>query len=457
MRQSIVLNKTLLWFLPVVIIWLVITHWLTVFSSHSSRWFRPHVVVNVSGWVDSLPRCTRTRCRFDFSLSKVMGQFVHGKIRVYWYGHHAKIRAGQYMRFSFKTYISHSFRTKKVLWSARLLARGGVVRTNAIKIDTSKDNYRSMVAFRQSIENIIQHAVQGNSIRASIAALTIGARNLLSNSDWRVYQATGTSHLVAISGLHFGIVYLIIYCVILRFCCLLCFWVKSYPMQVIAQYTALLLTCFYAFLVGMSLPAERAWLMLLLAVIPGMFVLQLPLWRRIALAMLVIIMFNPAATTQASFWLSFSAVSILAYVLRSRVGTFSRFGEWLRLNLAVTVGLLPLTLWYFYKVSLIAAITNFFAVPWVTLLIVPCCLLAVLAAFFSTNLAANVFHLAALLFAPLWHILLFFSRCRGALFYVHSLTIPCFILGLFGVCIFLSPLPLCIRIIGLGYCLVFVS
>ncbi len=313
MQQRIALNKFFLWLGVACFIWLIYRHWIAVFSSSNMRLFIPHATVRVAGWIDSLPSCKRTRCRFDFLLSQVKGKAVHGKIRVYWYGQHPNLAAGQYMQFSFKTFVSHSYMMKKILWGHQLLARGDVVSTLPVRFDSSRNNTHSVVVLRQFIENIIKRSIDDKSLRASIAALTIGARNLLSKSDWNVYQYSGTSHLVAVSGLHFGIVYMLFYTIFFRLCCVFGFKFKSMPMQLLAQYMALIVSCFYVELVGLSLPAERAWLMLLMAVLPGLFALAIPLWRRILLAMLIIIIVSPGAITQASFWLSFSAVFFLNF------------------------------------------------------------------------------------------------------------------------------------------------
>jgi competence protein ComEC len=455
MQWCVMLKKVCLCLVLVCFIWLVYEHWLEVFSPENSVLFTPHATTKISGWVDSLPYCKKTRCRFDFLLSRVEGKVVRGKIRVYWYGHHPYLAAGQYMQFRFKTFVSHSYRIKKILWGHQLLARGDVVSTLPVYFDIKRNHARSVLVLRQAIENMIKRSIHNSSLRASIAALTIGARNLLSKSDWKVYQYSGTSHLVAVSGLHFGIVYLLFYAIIFRLCCVLGFQFKAVAMPLFAQYMALIVSCFYAELVGFSLPAERAWLMLLMAVMPGLFALAIPLWRRILYAMLIIIMVSPGAVTEASFWLSFSAVSFLAYVLRCRIGYTGRINEWLKLNLAVTIGLLPLTLGYFYRVSGLAVVANFFAVPWVTLLVVPCCLLAVLVSFFSPLLAQTLFHLTADIFYPLWCVLGYFSHIRAAVYYVHKLSRLRFCLGVVGVCVFLSPLPITVRFIGLLYCLVF--
>ena len=333
--------------------------------------FPVHSVQLVGGWVDSLPLCRTHRCSFDFHLFRLNHHLVDKRICVYWYRPYPNLQAGQYIKFYFKTYYSHSMQNLRTILSHQCVVRGAVVGALGYRFGAKPCVHCFWLKTRSWIENLISRSVSNQSVAGSLSALTVGARNLLSSHDWQIYQKTGTSHLVAVSGLHCGMVFLLFQR--LCFFIVLMFPVHNklfIPTQAIARLIAfLLITLVYAFLVGLSLPTQRAWLMLMFSIMPGFLFVETPWWRRILLAFLGMLLFNPSDIVQASFWLSYSAVAFLAFVSRSRIGESTRFYDWMKVNLAITIGLMPLTLFYFKRVSLVAPVANVIAVPSVTALI----------------------------------------------------------------------------------------
>src|SRR5262249_2640165 len=84
--------------------------------------------------------------------------------------------------------------------------------------------------------------------------------------------------------------------------------------------------------------------------------------------------------------------------------------KWLRVQLILSLGLLPITLYCFHQFPLISIAANAVAIPWVTFLIVPLCFIASVAFLFSKMLAAWVWWLAAKCFFPLWWLLQWMSH-----------------------------------------------
>ena len=337
------------------------------------------------------------------------------------------------------------------LWSQNLYAKGTVLFKFPVIQRSHLQAYDPWLHWRSSVEQLILSSVSAPSVQASLSALTIGARNLLSSHDWRVYQRTGTSHLVAVSGLHCGIVYSLSYWLVLRVLVFF-FCIRQVAMTPqITRLIALVLTYLYACLVGMSVPTQRAWLMLMWAGVPGFFCIYTPVWRRIISALVVLIFLEPVAVFKAGFWLSFSAVIWLAYVLRARIGALSAWQEFFRVSLAVNIGLLPLSMYYFHQFSLIAFLINILAVPWVTLLIVPGCVLATVMSFFSISCAHFLFHFVAFLFIPLWSILSWCADYHWVVIYTGSISLWRVVIASFGLVVFLSPLSWVVRLSSLGF------
>ena len=201
----------------------------------------------------------------------------------------------------------------------------------------------------------------------------------------------------------------------------------------------------------MSLPTQRALIMLFAYYFPGLWYLRVPIWRRLMMAFVLIVALEPAAIIEPGFWLSFAAVGAIAYVLRGRVGKSSRSSEWLRLHLATSLGLVPLTLYFFNKVSLVMVLANAVAVPWVTLLIVPISLLACVYDAVMPASFGGLFWLAADLLSPLWYYLQYLSSWSFAVWLHHGQQFAKLLVSLCGVLLLLSPLRWAVRLMGLWY------
>src|SRR5258708_18289459 len=75
------------------------------------------------------------------------------------------------------------------------------------------------------------------------------------------------------------------------------------------------------------------------------------------------------------FWLFFGCVAAIFYVTAHRTGQLSGWRSALLTQVAVTLGLLPMTLALFQEVSLVSPLANAFAIPLVSLVVVPLALL----------------------------------------------------------------------------------
>ncbi len=209
--------------------------------------------------------------------------------------------------------------------------------------------------------------------RGIIKALTIGSRDEISAEQWRILRVTGTAHLIAISGLHIGLIAGFGYFAGRWIGCRL--GSQRIAPQIVAALASISVSIIYASLAGFSLPTQRA-LIMVMVVMGGILSRRhvLPT-RSIAVAALLIVVLDPLAVLSVGFWLSFAAVSAITYVTVGRLG-FS--AGWIRANriaVVTAVGLAPLLLLFFQQVSLIAPFANIIAVPWVSLVAVPLCLL----------------------------------------------------------------------------------
>lgn len=275
-------------------------------------------------------------------------------------------------------------------------------------------------------------AAPDDSLEAGAAllhGLALGDRGELSDEQWELLLASGTNHLLAISGLHVGMV-----------AALAAWWLRmlwgrlsisrGMPAQRVAALAAVIAAWGYALIAGLSIPTLRAALMLTVLLLG---VLMQRRWRLLDLwliAFVLVLAIDPFAPLGMGFWLSFAAVLLIIVLVRGRDALW-RPWELLRLQWLLTLGLLPLTWGLFDRVAFASLPANLVAVPLVSMLITPLALLSLGLATISPALAAwpiwLINALGAGLFAVLdWLVDIFPDSNHGA---PGGLTLGLFALG----------------------------
>lgn len=229
-------------------------------------------------------------------------------------------------------------------------------------------------ALRQRLSRELQEQAGEGSARF-LRGLSVGDTTALSDDDWALLRATGLSHLLAISGLHIGLV--------AGFAALLmrlpyALWPGlglRLPLPQAAAAAALTAAVGYSALAGFGLPTIRTLVMLAAALLAVLVRRRASLPQGLALAAMLLLIADPLSTLSAGFWLSFVGV---AWLLMCLPGELPR-GRWwvalLRAQGVMAVGLLPLGILFFGQASLVGVGLNLLAVPWVNLVVVPLTLL----------------------------------------------------------------------------------
>jgi competence protein ComEC len=307
------------------------------------------------------------------------------RLQLTWYDAPVSLRLGDVWRMELRlkpphgTYNPGGADTEKWLFRNRVGATGYVVAGPRNRLLDSRTAV-GISALRERFVERARREVTDSQAAAVIVALVVGAGHLLSDEQWDRYAATGTSHLMAISGLHVAMAAAGAYALLSA---LLGLAGGSRNPGNLALIGSLACAMAYTLVSGSAVPAQRAVLMLSLASIAVLSRRQPAMPRVLAAAALTVLLLDPLAVLAPGFHLSFAAVGVLLWVARAtqlrRSGLVWRAALGLRLLAgvqgALLLGLAPLTALLFAQVSIVAPAANLVAVPLFSLVTVPLALL----------------------------------------------------------------------------------
>ena len=261
-------------------------------------------------------------------------------------------------------------------YAARMLRLGvgaaGYVRNGRSLGRRKSDLWRQpLAAARGGIASSIRGVLGERPATGIVLGLAVGLQEAISREQWQVLAATGTSHLMAISGMHVGMVgalAALVAAAIQRRRQRSGAQAATRDVAVIAGASTALA---YALLAGWSIPTQRTAIMIASA--------ALALGSRrctsgtdiLALAAIVVLIIDPLAPMSVGFWLSFGAVGLLLAATGGFLADGGILRGYLRSQLAVSFGLIPVLLGAFGHFSLVSVVVNLLAIPLYTLCVVP--------------------------------------------------------------------------------------
>ena len=404
--------------------------------------------LEVSGQVVSIPTIYPRSSRFEFSIhsahTSLNGEIVSvpKKVRLNWYGNVPPIQLGEVwnLRVRLKRPWGYAnpggFDYEKWLFEQGIRATGYVRNKGNNKL-VRATSLLNLTYYLRATLNLKLEQVK-SKYAAVIKALVLGERGQMDSRRWQVLTQTGTNHLLAISGLHVGIVSGFVFFITLFF------WKRSERLclniaaQRVAALAAIFTAVFYAMLAGFSVPTQRAMVMAAVVFFSVFSMQSLRPWNILSLALICVLILDPFSVLSPGFWLSFLAVAIILFSLKAKPVQQKWWLSLVRIQLVLAIGLLPLTLLFFQQASLVSPLANFFAVPWVSFLVVPVTLLGSLFLLINENLGNLILQCAHLLLEIFWTVLDYLHALPFASWH-HAVPTWALIPAIFGILILLAP------------------
>lgn len=310
-----------------------------------------------------------------------------------------------------------------------------------------------VLRMRAAIANRLAQALPDSQMIGVVQGLVIGDTSRMSAEQWRVFSATGTTHLMAISGMHIGMIALAFAWAVgraARFAPLQRFRLNAFAIEAVAGIVA---GAFYSALAGFSVPTQRTLMMLCVYFVTRLFRREVSPTQGLSLALIGVLALDPFAPLLVGFWLSFGAVAALFLAGAGRLSAESKVREFGRMQWTATVALLPLVIVAFGSVSVISPLVNLVAIPFFTLVIVPWVLLSSLFLFISDALGSLLLYGAVRCLEWGWIALEWASRSPIAIWPLPQPTHMQFVMLIAGSILLLAPGVMATRIVGFLMCM----
>jgi competence protein ComEC len=272
-------------------------------------------------------------------------------------------------------------------------------------------------------------------------------RNDITPAQWKIFQATGTNHLIAISGLHIGLVAMLFFNAVKLLVRRSMLLTNIAPASFYGAIAAMLGALMYAALAGFSISTQRALIMVVVGM--GAILLRRPVFstKILALAWWGVFIWDPLAPLQMGFWLSFGCVSALL-LGQSQMVNLSRWRKWLLPQWIVFIGLLPASVLFFQQIPLLSVLANAILIPLVSFVVVPLSLVAVLFLNFASPISQIFLELAHGALSLGWEYLRFLTKLPMSVYQQgYSSYLPIFLASI-GAFLLLLPKGLPVRWLG---------
>ena len=270
-----------------------------------------------------------------------------------------------------------------------LISRQTYIKSKNWKI-LSEDKGNKIFLYSAKLRNYLLSIYKKNNITdkefSVLSALTLGYKNKLDEQTKKSYSSSGAMHILAVSGLHVGIIYFII-------SHLLTFLNKKTITHIIKTILIIIILWTYALLTGLSASVMRSTTMFMFVAISGPMKRYTNIYNTIAASALLLLCINPFYIYDVGFQLSYLAVTGIVFFYNKIYSIFEihnffidKIWSLTSVSIAAQLSTFPIALFYFHIFPNYFLLTNMIVIPFATLLIYLAILLFVFSPFNSIAL-----------------------------------------------------------------------
>lgn len=312
---------------------------------------------------------------------------------------------------------------------------------------------KSRITGIRAMRKVLQHRLFSKNDLAHggiLRALLTGDRSSMLDSQWDTLTKTGTGHLMAISGLHIGLIAFFAF-YIARRCVTISPLSNRLSAMVLVPHIASILAAFlYANMSGFSLPSQRALVMVVLVNAVAFFQRRVNPFILLLWAAIFVLFYNPLAVTSNGFFLSFGAVAVLLLGFSFRSRRQPSLWALVSAQLLLFVAMAAILFARQLPVAPVAPLANLIAVPITSLLIIPILFIAALASFIFPGLANSLLSLSHSVLDLLMRVLSALADFAPLLWPMREMGIFDILIFLFLALLFVLPTALGLRTLSLG-------
>lgn len=222
------------------------------------------------------------------------------------------------------------------------------------------------ILLRRQLDSVLQARLDEHREYGISSALILGVKDELDNSIRNTYSQTGTMHVLAVSGLHVGLIFTVLVLLLNKFD-------KTLQQRLLGAILTLLILWLYAFITGLSPSVLRAVLMFSLVTLGMALGRNTNIYNTVAIAALVLLFINPYNLLEVGFQLSFVAVLGIVY-LQPRLYNLLEINNWFldkiwglfTVAMAAQLATFPLGIFYFHQFPVYFWLANLVVVPLAT-------------------------------------------------------------------------------------------
>jgi competence protein ComEC len=411
--------------------------------------------VRLRGVVTSVPQGTLDVLKFRFSpLPDGDSRSLPRLIELTWYDAPGRVDAAETLELAVKLRRPRGFANpgghdnEARMLRDRVGASGYVRSGERLGREPGAAFKYPVLLARAKVAAVIRDALGERPSAGIVAGLAVGLQDALSREQWLQLSRSGTSHLMAISGLHIAMVAAVFAWLggrVQRFRQGRGATGAARDASVVAAAIAAL---GYSLLAGWSVPTQRTMVMIACGAVALLLRRRIGVADGLGFCVVGVLLLDPLAPLAPGFWLSFGAVAVILYGATGHVRPLGLMRGYLLVQIVVTLGLVPVLAGSFGSVSLVSALVNLYAIPLYTLLIVPAVLVSCAVAMIAAVTGAVMLDWTGRLIESTWPLIEVPASWGLATWSIAGLDGIAWIALILGTLAALSPLPIPGRIAG---------